>query len=71
MTAHILIVMLFSLLSGGVAGTVSSCITNPLEVIKTQLQSSSVAAGDLVAGRGHPITIAKRIMAEDGVSGCK
>lgn len=47
----------------------ASCLTNPLEVIKTQLQSSSVAAGDLVAGRGHPLTIARRIMAEDGVSG--
>lgn len=58
-----------SLVSGGVAGTVASCLTNPLEVIKTQLQSSSVAAGDLISGRGHPLAIARRIMAEDGVAG--
>jgi len=63
------IVLLFSLLSGGVAGTVASCLTNPLEVIKTQLQSSSVATGDLVAGKGHPITIAQTILQQDGVSG--
>lgn len=59
----------FNLLSGGLAGTIASCLTNPLEVIKTQLQSSSTAAGDMVAGRGHPVAIAKRIMEQDGVSG--
>jgi len=59
----------FKLLSGGVAGTVAAVLTNPLEVIKTRLQSSSVAAGDLVDGRGHPAAIAKRIMQEDGVRG--
>ncbi len=58
-----------SLLSGGVAGTVAATITNPLEVIKTQLQSSSAAAGDLVKARGHPITVARAIMEADGVSG--
>lgn len=31
-----------SLISGGAAGTVAACITNPLEVIKTRLQASSV-----------------------------
>lgn len=61
--------MLISLLSGGVAGTVAACITNPLEVVKTQLQSSAVATGDLAAGRGHPANIARRIIDEDGLSG--
>jgi len=32
---------LFNLFSGGIAGTVSSILTNPLEVVKTQLQASS------------------------------
>ena len=58
-----------SLFSGGVAGTIASCITNPLEVIKTQLQSSNTASGDLALGRGHPVTVAKRIMEADGVAG--
>ena len=31
----------FKFLSGGVAGTVAACVTNPLEVIKAQLQSSN------------------------------
>jgi solute carrier family 25 protein 33/36 len=47
----------------------ASCLTNPLDVVKTQLQSSSTAAGDLVAGRGHPLSIAKRIMEQDGIPG--
>jgi len=60
----------FNLLSGGLAGTVASCLTNPLEVIKTQLQSSiSAESGNLAAGRGHPLTIAKRILEEDGAAG--
>ena len=58
-----------SLFSGGVAGTIASCITNPLEVIKTQLQSSNTASGNLAVGRGHPLTVAKRIMEADGVAG--
>ena len=59
-----------SLFSGGVAGTIASCLTNPLDVVKTQLQSSSTAtAGALMDGRGHPLNIAKRIMATDGVPG--
>ena len=53
-------------LSGGVAGTVASCITNPLEVIKTQMQSSNV---ELLKARGHPAAIAKKIMEQDGVRG--
>lgn len=52
------------------AGTIASCVTNPLEVIKTQLQSSSVGAGgDLAAGRGHPLQIARQILATDGAAG--
>jgi solute carrier family 25, member 33/36 len=50
------------LLSGGVAGTISSVITNPLEVIKTQLQASGSS------GR-NPVTVAKQIITQDGLSG--
>ena len=42
-------------LSGGVAGTVSSVVTCPLEVVKTQLQSSNVGKGGLVSVRGSPV----------------
>jgi solute carrier family 25 protein 33/36 len=61
-----------SLLSGGVAGTIASCITNPLEVVKTQLQSSLTsqsAHGGLENFHGHPLKIAKKIMQTDGVKG--
>ncbi|KAL7465394.1 hypothetical protein ACHAXS_005716 [Conticribra weissflogii] len=60
---------LFNLFSGGAAGTIASCITNPLEVIKTQLQSSSAAVGELSSSAGHPVAIAKKIMERDGVLG--
>ena len=50
------------LLSGGVAGTVAACITNPLEVIKTQLQSSTSA-------KCHPSDIFKKILDTDGIQG--
>ena len=53
-------------LSGGIAGTVASCITNPLEVIKTQLQSSNI---QLLEAKGHPVEIAKKIMQQDGPAG--
>lgn len=60
----------FNLMSGGLAGTVASCLTNPLEVVKTQLQSSNTASGGaLLKGRGHPWTIAKRIFEADGPAG--
>lgn len=65
-------IKLLNLLSGGAAGTIASCITNPLEVIKTQLQSSSVsetAHGELAKVGRHPLDIAKRIFAENGVGG--
>jgi len=60
---------LLNLLSGGVAGTIASCITNPLEVIKTQLQSSSAVVGELSAAGGHPFAIAKKIFEREGVFG--
>lgn len=60
---------LLNLFSGGAAGTLASCITNPLEVIKTQLQSSSAAVGDLAAANGSPTAIAKTIFERDGILG--
>ena len=61
-----------SLLSGGVSGTIASCLTNPLEVIKTQLQSSSTSSanqGGLSSAAGKPYAIAQRIMENDGIGG--
>lgn len=60
---------LLNLLSGGAAGTIASCITNPLEVIKTQLQSSSAAVGELASASGSPTAIAKAIFEENGILG--
>jgi solute carrier family 25 protein 33/36 len=60
---------LLNLFSGGAAGTIASCITNPLEVVKTQLQSSSVAVGELSSAAGSPMAIARKIMQNDGVAG--
>ncbi|KAG7371551.1 mitochondrial carrier protein [Nitzschia inconspicua] len=54
----------FKFLSGGVAGTVAACVTNPLEVIKTQLQSSNRELQT-----GHPVAVAKTIIQQDGPSG--
>ena len=48
------------------AGTVASCITNPLEVVKTQLQSSNA---EILNAKGNPIEVAKRIFVQDGVCG--
>lgn len=65
-------IKLLNLLSGGVAGTIAACITNPLEVIKTQLQSSSVSQvvhGELAAAGGQPMDIARRIFADNGFAG--
>lgn len=60
-----LLTLSHSLLSGGLAGTVASCLTNPLEVIKTQLQSST-RLGNLPK---NPVTIGQKIMETDGVAG--
>jgi len=56
---------LFNLLSGGVAGTVSSVITNPLEVMKTQLQASSSAVS---TSRTIP-SIFQGILKKNGIAG--
>lgn len=53
-----------SLLSGGVAGTVAACLTNPLEVVKTQLQASTTAVT-----KSHPMTVAQQILQVDGPAG--
>jgi solute carrier family 25, member 33/36 len=53
-------------LSGGLAGTLASTITNPLEVIKTQLQSSNT---ELLSAKGNPFAIAQRILQQDGIAG--
>lgn len=64
-----------NLFSGGVAGTIASCITNPLEVVKTQLQSSMTSSaiamdGELASSAGGlPVKIAQRIFQADGIKG--
>eukprot|EP00594_Rhizosolenia_setigera_P001031 CAMPEP_0178944064 /NCGR_PEP_ID=MMETSP0789-20121207/2936_1 /TAXON_ID=3005 /ORGANISM="Rhizosolenia setigera, Strain CCMP 1694" /LENGTH=322 /DNA_ID=CAMNT_0020623731 /DNA_START=281 /DNA_END=1248 /DNA_ORIENTATION=+ len=61
-----------ALLSGGVAGTLASCITNPLEVIKTQLQSTSTSVfsqGGMSSSSGKPLAVARKIIEEDGIAG--
>jgi len=63
---HFLNYYIYSLFSGGVAGTIASTITNPLEVVKTQLQSSNSMA---VFGSRSPVELAKRIMQQDGFAG--
>lgn len=63
---------LLNFFSGGVAGTIASMLTSPLEVVKTQLQSSiasKAARGELAAEAGHPLAVAKAILARDGVRG--
>jgi len=57
-------------LSGGVAGTVASFLTNPLEVVRTQLQSSSATStGGLASAAGSPKIIAQRIFESQGLRG--
>lgn len=51
-------------MSGGVAGTVASVITNPLEVIKTQLQSSN-----LEISKKSPLSVGKAIFKQDSFPG--
>jgi len=50
------------LFSGGAAGTVAACITNPLEVVKTQLQASTSA-------KCRSSEIFKKILDADGIPG--
>ena len=49
-------------MSGGLAGTISSTLTSPLEVVKTQLQSSAGSSKS-------PLGIAKGILEQDGITG--
>ena len=60
---------ILKLLSGGVAGTFAACLTNPLELIKSQLQSSSAQSGDLAFAKGNPLAIAREILKNEGVAG--
>lgn len=60
---------ILKLLSGGVAGTFAACVTNPLELIKSQLQSSSAQSGELAFAKGDPVEIAKAIFKKEGVAG--
>jgi len=55
---------ILNLLSGGVAGTLASCITNPIEVVKTQLQSTSAS----IQKKG-PTAIVNKILEADGIAG--
>lgn len=54
---------LLNFMAGGLAGTVSSCLTAPLEVIKTQLQSSRVS------GKLNPMQVCQEIIKLDGAAG--
>ncbi|TFJ88619.1 hypothetical protein NSK_000188 [Nannochloropsis salina CCMP1776] len=54
---------LYSLFAGGFAGAVASSITCPIEVVKTQLQSSRVGGGS------NPFRVAREILAADGFKG--
>lgn len=48
--------------SGGIAGTIASTLTMPLEVVKTQLQTSS-------GGNKKALTIFQQILNKDGAGG--
>ena len=56
----------YSLFAGGFAGAVSSTITCPIEVVKTQLQSSSTLFAN---AKGSPFKIASQILQNEGVTG--
>lgn len=47
------------------AGTIASTLTNPLEVIKTQLQSSNQE----FMAKKQPLIVASKIFQQDGVKG--
>ncbi|KAG5184479.1 mitochondrial carrier domain-containing protein [Tribonema minus] len=53
---------LYSLIAGGLAGSISSTLTCPIEVVKMQLQSSN-------GGSANPMVIAKDIARLEGVKG--
>jgi len=54
---------LISFLSGGLAGTISSTVTLPLEVVKMQLQSSRFGSNN------SPLSVCRMVMAQDGPKG--
>ena len=54
---------LVNFISGGIAGTISSTITIPLEVIKTQLQSSRIG------GSSNAREVFHKIYTTSGVKG--
>lgn len=54
---------LINFIAGGMAGSISSFLTMPLEVVKTQLQSSRIA------GKSGPLSVARRIFKADGPKG--
>lgn len=56
--------------SGGAAGTVAACITSPLEVIKTQLQSTGASSIEGIASaRTSPANVIRKIVQADGLAG--
>lgn len=57
-------------ISGGLAGTLSSAVVQPLEVVKTQLQSSvSRRMLNSLQKKADPISICKEIYRLDGIKG--
>lgn len=54
---------LINFLAGGVAGSISSTLTLPLEIVKTQLQSSRIA------GTSGPAGVVQRIWKSEGPGG--
>jgi hypothetical protein len=54
---------LINFFAGGIAGSISSILTIPLEVVKTQLQSSRMS------GKASAIDVAKKIFETDGLKG--
>ena len=55
-------VQLINFFAGGLAGTISSTLTIPLEVIKTQIQASTVK-------ETNPLKVAKLVVSKDGTRG--
>lgn len=61
---------LINFISGGLAGTISSAMVQPLEVVKTQLQSSvSRRLLNSLQKKADPISICKEIYRVDGIKG--
>eukprot|EP01038_Epipyxis_sp_PR26KG_P009679 gene9679-13032_t len=55
---------LVNFISGGLAGTISSTLTFPLEIIKTQLQSSRLATS-----KANPVQVLMQIIKDEGPKG--